>query len=384
MRFAVLGDLHYEAQDTAIFEAARRQLLAQRPEAVVSLGDLGGYSHCGTALSFTEGREYFSGFKVPFWALIGNHDLEGLDEFASDEDSVRGFTKAFALPAPWQAFDLGDALGITLSSTRFRGNTGCPHEVFLGAEQLAWFEATLERHRARPIFVFSHCPPLGSRLRVILNLHLNFANAWLDHNEEPARYLEIAKRHPQIRLWFSGHNHLGQLYRDSLSQVGACVFAHVGVMSRVTRDGSRMSRVVDHSGENILLYSLDHDTGQLIHDGSFDLERSELQRHVRPVELIGTAHPSAPRFEDIPHDLAIGDSVFYKCGETLVEYDRVLQDALGVVADHTKDRRVILDGEQLFLSGTWGRRQACPRRPDGRFYRPLPFELPRRKKAPEG
>lgn len=64
----------------------------------------------------------------------------------------------------WAA-DLGDTLCIGMSTVRFRSNAFSVHEVFIDEEQLAWFEATLQRSAGRPVIVFTHvrCPlPMGS------------------------------------------------------------------------------------------------------------------------------------------------------------------------------------------------------------------------------
>jgi len=59
---------------------------------LVSLGDLGRKDirhepgDAGTTLSFTLARDYLESFDVPYGVITGNHDLEGLDEFDTDEE----------------------------------------------------------------------------------------------------------------------------------------------------------------------------------------------------------------------------------------------------------------------------------------------------------
>src|SRR5690349_7785742 len=126
-KIAVLGDLHYETAQDDLFRAARTQISVQRPDAVFQLGDHGGYSHCGSRLSFDEGLEFLSGFGCPHYTLIGNHDLEGA-EFATDAQSVAAWCQTFDRALPYYTVDLGDALAICLSSIRFRSNPVCHHE----------------------------------------------------------------------------------------------------------------------------------------------------------------------------------------------------------------------------------------------------------------
>ena len=103
-RLLIVGDLHYETAQQTRLEEARQQLITLNPDAVISLGDQGGYSHCGTRLSFVEGYDYFRGFGVPFYTLIGNHDMEGA-EFRTDKEAVAAWCEVFAQPRPYTAAD---------------------------------------------------------------------------------------------------------------------------------------------------------------------------------------------------------------------------------------------------------------------------------------
>ncbi|HEV3021345.1 MAG TPA: metallophosphoesterase, partial [Pirellulales bacterium] len=251
-RIAVLGDLHCEAPQDAAYRRARDEILRNTPDVVFQLGDQGGYSHCGTWQSFLEGLDFLAGFDLPFHTLIGNHDLEG-PAHATDAEAVAEWCQAFQQPKPYHLVDLGDALAICLSSTRFRANTGCCHEVHLDRRQVDWLRTTLAENRRRPTFIFSHAPPMGSGLRVLQSIHLMCPNAWLNHTDEPERFIEIVKQNPQIKLWFSAHNHLGQWYPDSLARVNRCTFVHTGVVGDVTRDGCRHSRLVEFDAAGFVL-----------------------------------------------------------------------------------------------------------------------------------
>ena len=80
----------------------------------------------------------------------------------------------------------------------------------------------------------------------------------------PDAFIRLVERHPNVRLWFSGHYHLSHNYASSVSVVNGCAFAQVGVIGpRSTRDGLRQSRVLDGDAEGFQLLSLDHDTGRL-------------------------------------------------------------------------------------------------------------------------
>lgn len=85
---------------------------------------------------------------------------------------------------------------------------------------MKWFEETLARYHDRNVFVFTHAPPMGSGLKVLQEIHVKNRCAWLNHSEDPSKFIDIVGRNPQIRLWLSGHFHLSHNYRDSISVVG--------------------------------------------------------------------------------------------------------------------------------------------------------------------
>lgn len=55
----------------------------------------------------------------------------------------------------------------------------------------------------------------------------------------PQRFMQLVERHPNIKVWFSGHFHLSQNYADSISVVGSCAFVQTGVIGECNRDGNR-------------------------------------------------------------------------------------------------------------------------------------------------
>jgi hypothetical protein len=63
--------------------------------------------------------------------------------------------------------------------------------------------------------------------------------AWLNHSDRPRRFIDLVERHPNIRMWFSGHFHLSQNYPDSISVVNQCAFVQTGVIGECNRDGNR-------------------------------------------------------------------------------------------------------------------------------------------------
>jgi len=373
-KIAVLGDLHYEPEANDRFVAARRQIADQLPHAVFQLGDHGGYSHCGSLRSFREGFGLLSGFDCPAHTILGNHDLEGA-EFATDADVLSAWCELFGLERPYYTVDLGPALGVCLSSTSFRANPASQHEVRIDDDQYDWFEQTLEEHGDRPTFVFAHAPIIGSGLRVLQNIHLCCPNAWLNHTDRPERFIALLAKHPQVKLWFSAHDHLGQQYADSITQVGACTFVHTGVIGDVSRDGCRQSRVVEFDARGYSLHTLDHTSGQRVLDARHAYATSRTDRISRPQKPDETTHFAPP---PMPHDSPwqIDSSVFALNRGMLLEYDRALKAPIGVVCDGLEEEtRVRVVGETLVVTSPAGETTTYQANDWGRFghvYTPNP------------
>ena len=127
---AVIGDLHFEEDEREKLETYRQVMKANTFEMVFSLGDMGGYSHSGTRLSFHEGLEFFSDFGRPFHPIVGNHDMECKD-FATDADVLKTWGDIFKKEHPYYTVDLGSALAVCLSQTCARVNPGSHHDVVL-------------------------------------------------------------------------------------------------------------------------------------------------------------------------------------------------------------------------------------------------------------
>jgi hypothetical protein len=363
-----LGDLHYEAPQDASYLAARQQISALKPDAVFQLGDQGGYSHCGTWQSFMEGLDFLKGFDRPFSTLMGNHDMEG-PEYSSDAETVAAWCQAFSSKLPYREVDLGEAIALLLSTTRFRDNRGCCHEVYIDETQLSWFTAALARHRHRPTFVFSHAPILGSGLRVLQSIHLKCPNAWLNHTDRPERFIDLVRANPQIKLWFSAHNHLGQNYPDSFSRVGHCTFVHTGVIGDVSRDGARHSRLVDYDRRGYQLATVDHLTGELTANLRCEYATGVIEVLSPHTAANGELHFAPPPFPAGAPLLQIGPSIFVVARGMLVEYDAVLRAPLGVVLDDIGAAEIQIRGGALHVTDEHGTVRVFKPNAIGRFLR---------------
>ncbi|GAX76356.1 hypothetical protein CEUSTIGMA_g3802.t1 [Chlamydomonas eustigma] len=275
---SVMGDLHLAPEQMHLFHQAQAQLLKAMADKdgkviegarVVQLGDLGHSKHgSGGKACFEFAKSFLEGFGIPYVLVLGNHDLEG-EEYETDEENLEAWQTVFGQQHHWCA-ELGPALLIGLSTTRYRSNTNSHHEVYVDDHQFAWLESTLETSAERPVIIFTHAPPIGCGLKVLQNVHVKNRCAWLNHSDRPERFIQLVRKHPNIKLWFSDefeviscHFHLSHNYRDSISVVHQTAFVQTGVIGKCNRDGNRHSRVlqVDHEGYEVL--TMDHEVGAL-------------------------------------------------------------------------------------------------------------------------
>eukprot|EP00752_Nemacystus_decipiens_P003688 g3398.t1 len=272
----VLGDLHLDPADMGAHEEARDQIMRQmEAEAflmetenlhVVSLGDLGAYGSAGTTECFRLARDFLDGFQAPIDIVSGNHDLEGLDEFATDRENLAAFQAAFDKDTPQFSTVIAEkTLCLGLSTVRFRDAEGSSHEVFIDEEQMQWFEQELKSHPAEDgwkVIVFSHAPPMGSGLRVVQGVHIKNQCAWLNHSvgdRERRHFVRMCRKYGHVKAWFSGHFHLSHDYEDSISIVDGCAFVQVGVIGeKSTRDGRRQTRLVRGTEDSLEVYTVSH------------------------------------------------------------------------------------------------------------------------------
>lgn len=297
----VLGDLHIDPRKMEDYYTGREQwkpiLLGAKEQhgnvALVSLGDLGESKSvrpeetselfAGTTECHKMAAEFLGSFGVPYEVIGGNHDLEGLDEFATDKENLEMFLREHNKPTPQFIRQIADkTLLVGLGSTMFRDAKYTSHEVIIDDVQMQWFEDTVKAHPSKDgwkIFVFTHAPPNGSGLRVLQENHVVNGCCWLNHSNELQcrKLIELVREHRCIKGWFSGHFHLGQDYQDSITfptidpkdgpypNRGSCVFVQTSVMrSGSSRDGRQQSRLLRGDKNGFEICTVDHkDNGKI-------------------------------------------------------------------------------------------------------------------------
>jgi len=300
---AILGDLHLDPRKMEDYYTGRDHFLPILEDAksrgvataLVSLGDLGESKSvdpdntqelfAGTTACHELAADFLSSFSVPYEVIGGNHDLEGIDEFATDEANLEAFNRIHKKETMQFSRQIAEkTLLVGLGSTVFRTAKYTSHEVTIDDEQLAWFEQLVSEHPSEEgwkIFVFTHAPPIGSGLRVLQENHVVNGCCWLNHsggkNGDPkttTKFIDLVRKHRCIKAWFSGHFHLGQDYQDSITfptiprelgpypNRGSCVFAQTSVMRAGTsRDTRQQSRLLRGNKDGFEICTVNHATG---------------------------------------------------------------------------------------------------------------------------
>jgi len=300
---AIIGDLHLDPRKMEDYYVGRdhfQPILEDSASrgvktAVVSLGDLGESKSvrpdetdelfAGTTECHELAADFLSSFGVPYEVIGGNHDLEGIDEFPTDEANLEAFCRIHQKPTMQFCRPIAEkTLLVGLGSTVFRDAKYTSHEVTIDDEQLEWFEELVASHPSEDgwkVFVFTHAPPIGSGLRVLQENHVVNGCCWLNHsggkNGDPkttTKFIELVRKHRCVKAWFSGHFHLGQDYQDSITfptiprelgpypNRGSCVFAQTSVMrSGTSRDKRQQSRLLRGTKDGFEICTVNHADG---------------------------------------------------------------------------------------------------------------------------
>ncbi len=257
-RFVVLGDPHITSEEMPLWEEAIDDINALEPQAVLVLGDLTGGADTGAPQGLQRAVAVLNRLKAPWHTIIGNHDLQ-CTQLNTDEAAVASFLEQVGRSTPWFSEMIGPVAVIGLSNTQWRKNPGTPHEIVINEPQLAWWREELQRLADHPVLMLGHAPPVGSGLLTLTELHCQVGNAFINQNHFSNQIQKTIHEHPNILFWFSGHNHMGQHYRDAITLRQGVHYIHTGVVSRRnSRDGQRHSRVLEIDEGGIRVRTFDH------------------------------------------------------------------------------------------------------------------------------
>lgn len=225
---AILGDLHIDPRNMKDYYIGKSHFdpifkeafTSNKGAALISLGDLGMNKNCnhnptntdelfaGTTQCHILAANFLSNFYdgVPYEVIGGNHDLEGLHEFDTDEDNLEMFLKVHKKETPQFCREIAyKTLLVGLGSTSFRSAPYISHEVIIDEAQITWFEHLLQTHSAKDgwkIFVFTHAPVMGSGLTILQENQVVDGCCWLNQNDDIVRnkFIELVREHRSIKV----------------------------------------------------------------------------------------------------------------------------------------------------------------------------------------
>ncbi|HWI64302.1 MAG TPA: metallophosphoesterase, partial [Symbiobacteriaceae bacterium] len=222
-RVALLSDPHTVESDSMLAVAVNGKLSRAvadykpiRPDLWVVNGDI---ADTGKSAQLDAFKKIMAGV-TPLEQLLvntGNHDF--YDKEASDAEELRRFREAFGLSAPYSSRVAGGIHIVMLADEQYKTAPGAREWAWLTAEQLRWFEQVLAEHRDKFTIVCLHQPLQDT---VVWSYGGNdFAGCG-----QLKELRAITKKNPQVKLWFSGHTHMGAevagnaARRDGITYVG--------------------------------------------------------------------------------------------------------------------------------------------------------------------
>ncbi|HAE39139.1 MAG TPA: hypothetical protein DCG57_10940 [Candidatus Riflebacteria bacterium] len=228
-KVAVIADLHVQDSKQKMLQTAVKAINALPGiYAVAITGDL--CRKIGSPAEYSEMIKLVSRFKVPIFAVPGNHDILYRDFFGKNNLKLRTspaerkaklerFRKALKLKSLRFSRKVGGHLLVFLPNDDLKGKW----LVSLSTGALNFLKDTLRKNRDVPTIIFCHAPLEGSYVK---ERKLGPHNS----NAQPAgKIREILKNNPQVFLWVSGHLHIGPAsneYHNSANKVGKVTVIH--------------------------------------------------------------------------------------------------------------------------------------------------------------
>lgn len=216
-RIVIASDVHYVAKSSESQVQAQKKKDKQQAMArlngwkdvklVVFTGDI--IAKRGTAAEYATAKELYDSCSLPKTIVAGNHEIFYGDELSSKGSMVKAtpevrkqrqeqFKKTFNQKALYYTQELGNYLLVFIAPDKLKPK----HPVELSDTQLSWLDQTLSKHNQKPTIIFCHAPLTGTLADSDKKVYVE------RHFAQPAAKLEeILLRHPQVKLWVSGHTH---------------------------------------------------------------------------------------------------------------------------------------------------------------------------------
>lgn len=223
-RIALLCDTHIQtdrpgaAATSGKLSQAVADLKRVRPQLWVVNGDV---SEHGTPAEFDAFKRIMASVcrSDQLAVTTGNHEF--YDRTATDADALLYFRHAFGLTRPYSNRLAGGLHVILLGGESGKSAPRNRDWAWLSAEQLAWFRGVLAEHRSTPTVVCLHQPLQDTVLWSTGN------NSFAGCGQVNALRAILAEN-PQVKLWLSGHTHIGLAEPGQVVTQKGVTFAALG------------------------------------------------------------------------------------------------------------------------------------------------------------
>lgn len=259
-RLAILGDFHLHPSDPSLTVAAMEDIRSENPDLVIALGDFGPTALIGKPEGIAVAWEHLSRIGAPIRPILGNHDLQSESAQKLQPGTMeRTLCEIAKLDTSYGILEF-ETHRLLFVTTEYQPEETCwqVQECYASDQQFNALREALARRPGVPVVVFSHAPPIGSRLKTQPRTHPRATNAYLEQNHQPLRWRELYRNTPEIVLWFSAHYHLGHDHPDSHTEQFGTHFFHTQVHADFTRDGTRQTRLLEISNDYIAVATIDH------------------------------------------------------------------------------------------------------------------------------
>jgi 3',5'-cyclic-AMP phosphodiesterase len=224
-RIAIFSDPHTVSTDASNAGAINGKLKAGvtaykslRPDLWLVNGDIADDGRTEQMEAF---KKVMAAVAKPDQLLVntGNHDF--YDQDASDDEELRRFREAFGLPAAYSSRVAGGLHIVMLANELHKSAPRYREWAWLSPAQLKWFERVLAEHREKFTVVCLHQPLQDT---VVWSWGGNdFAGCG-----QAKELRAILAKNPQVRLWLSGHTHMGAEVAGNVSGQGRVTFVGLG------------------------------------------------------------------------------------------------------------------------------------------------------------
>lgn len=225
LRVALLSDPHTESAHSPLVGAINDKLAQAVKDYKPLCPDLwlvnGDIANDGQAAQIDAFKQIMARVAKPEQLLVttGNHDF--YDKEASDEEELRRFREAFGLKTPYSNRVAGGIHFVMLADEQYKSAPRYREWAWLSPEQLRWFEQVLTANRDKFTVVCLHQP-----------LQDTITWTWGGNDFAGCGQVKelraIMQKHPQIRLWLSGHTHMGAAVPGNFARKGGMNYVGLG------------------------------------------------------------------------------------------------------------------------------------------------------------